>query len=111
MAAYLAENILHGLSDEIPAATLAAELEKGAVLVDVRTAMEYQSGHFSAAIHIPVDELRSRLTELDRQVPVIVYCKVGLRGYIALRILQQNGYQVKNISGGYTAFLQQQPLK
>ena len=111
MAAYLAQNILHGLSDEIPAATLAAELEKGAVLVDVRTAMEYQSGHFSAAIHIPVDELRSRLTELDRQVPVIVYCKVGLRGYIALRILQQNGYQVKNISGGYTAFLQQQPLK
>lgn len=111
MAAYLAENILHGLNDEIPVQALDAELAKGAVLVDVRTRMEYQSGHFPAAMHIPVDELRSRLAELDRQIPVIVYCKVGLRGYIALRILQQNGYQVKNISGGYTAFLQQQKLQ
>lgn len=53
------------------------------------------------SINIPVDELRERLGELDRNKTIVEYCRVGLRGYIADRILSQNGYKVLNVTGGY----------
>ena len=74
------------------------------VLIDVRTEHEFSLGHIPYAINIPVDELRQRLGELPSTRPVITYCQVGQRGYLAARILLQAGYQVRNLSGGYSTY-------
>ena len=70
-------------------------------LLDTRTAMEYHRGHIDGFKNIPVDELRERLTEIERDKPVYVICQSGLRSYIATRILSGNGYDAYNFSGGY----------
>ena len=54
--------------------------------------------------HIPVDELRERLKELDRTKPIYVVCQSGLRSYIACRILAQSGFDCYNLSGGYRLY-------
>ncbi len=71
------------------------------VLLDVRTVGEYQSGHLDGFRNIPLDNLREHLEELDRSKPVYVNCQVGLRGYLACRILAQHGFTCFNLSGGY----------
>jgi rhodanese-related sulfurtransferase len=75
------------------------------LLLDVRTRMEHKANSIEKSMHIPVDELRNRLNELDRQKEIVVYCEVGYRGYIAARILVQNGYNAKNLSGGIFTYL------
>jgi rhodanese-related sulfurtransferase len=72
-----------------------------ALLLDVRTVAEFEKGHIEGAVNIPVDSLRERIGELDKNKDIIEYCQVGLRGYIAARILNQNGFKVKNMTGGY----------
>ena len=72
------------------------------VLLDVRTKNEYNAGRIMDAINIPLDELRSRLDELPAGKTVYIYCLGGLRGYLAQRILMQEGYSdTLNLSGGY----------
>jgi rhodanese-related sulfurtransferase len=61
-------------------------------------------GKIEGALHIPIDELRSNLSELDRQKDYIPYCAVGYRGYLAHRILVQNGFKSKNLSGGIMTY-------
>ena len=75
--------------------------DETAVLLDVRTPMEWAAGHMEGAVHIPLDSLRERLGELDRAKPLFVYCQSGLRSYLACRILSQNGFTCRNLSGGY----------
>ena len=72
------------------------------VLIDVRRKDEYDAGKISNAINIPVDEIRDRLDEIPKNTTIYIYCEAGLRGYLAQRILRQNGFdQVFNLSGGY----------
>jgi rhodanese-related sulfurtransferase len=72
------------------------------VLIDVRTKNEFNSGKILDAINIPVDELRSRISEIPENKKIFIYCLGGLRGYIAQRVLFQNGFrEVYNLSGGY----------
>ena len=70
-------------------------------VLDVRTDEEYKMGSYENSIHIPLDDLRNRLDELDKSKKYLVYCRTGLRSYIACRILIQNGFDVQNITGGY----------
>jgi NADPH-dependent 2,4-dienoyl-CoA reductase/sulfur reductase-like enzyme/rhodanese-related sulfurtransferase len=71
-------------------------------ILDVRTQSEYEAGHIAGAVNIPLDELRDRLDELPADRDIYLYCQIGLRGYLATRILKQNGYKrVFNLSGGY----------
>jgi rhodanese-related sulfurtransferase len=71
--------------------------------VDLRTPLEIRMmGALKGSVNIPVDDLRDRLNELDPSKNIIVYCAIGLRGYIASRILSQNGFTVRNLSGGFT---------
>ncbi len=101
MAGYVAENILTKKVETINWRDI-AHLDKNVLLVDVRTADEYSLGTIPGAINIPVDELRNRLPELPKDRPIVVTCAIGLRGYLAYRILVQYGYkEVKNLSGGY----------
>ena len=76
------------------------------VILDVRTREETASGQIiQGAKNIPLDELRERLNEIPADKPVYVYCGVGLRGYLALKILTQRGFtNVKNLSGGYRTY-------
>lgn len=107
MAGFVAQNVLSGKAhittwDEVE------KLNQGDyILLDVRTEEEYQNGHIEGAINIPVDSLRDRLHELDKDKMILEYCQVGLRGYVADRILSQNGFEVMNIAGGYKTIAQQ----
>ncbi len=76
------------------------------VLLDVRTAPEVQQGTIPGSIHIPLDELRGRLGELPKDKEVLAFCQVGLRGYLACRILSQNGIACRNLTGGYKTYSQ-----
>lgn len=78
--------------------------DSSVTLLDTRTQMEYKNGHIEGFINIPLDSLRGRLSELDKSKPVYVTCQVGLRGYVAARILTQNGYDAYNLSGGYRLY-------
>lgn len=81
-------------------------LGQSELVLDVRMASEFAAGNVPGAVNIPVDVLRERLGELDRERPIIAYCQVGMRGYLATRILMQNGFKVRNLSGGYTTYKQ-----
>lgn len=101
MAGFVAENILNKKSRIILWREL-AELPADTIRIDVRTHDEYKLGTIPGFINIPVDELREHLDELPKEKPIVVTCAVGLRGYLAHRILVQNGFKhVRNLSGGY----------
>lgn len=104
MAAYTAENVLSGRVQVFVPQDLAGRDEHATLLVDVRSEIEHANGHIPGSLLIPVDELRDRLDELDPNKEIWVYCQVGLRGYTASRILQQKGYKVRNLTGGYKLY-------
>jgi CoA-disulfide reductase len=101
MAGFVAQNVLAGRSHMVAWKDLTKHEIDDYVLVDVRTETEYENGHIDGAINIPVDSLRERLDELDKNKTIVEYCQVGIRGYIADRILTQNGYRVFNVTGGF----------
>jgi len=103
MAGYVAENILDGAMVPFYVEDLDA-IPKDAMRVDVRTPGEYNRGHIPGFINIPVDDLRSRIGELDPEKEIYVTCQVGLRGYIAQRILTGRGFRSKNLAGGYRRY-------
>ncbi|MBV8647314.1 FAD-dependent oxidoreductase [Paludibacterium sp.] len=102
VAGYVAQNVLEGRQHIIDWATL-RDMAPGSVqLVDIRTPMEFALGSIAGARAIELDQLRARLGELDPARPVVVFCQVGQRGYLASRILKQHGFaDVRNLTGGY----------
>jgi peroxiredoxin family protein/rhodanese-related sulfurtransferase/TusA-related sulfurtransferase len=105
MLGFVAQNDLEGLTPAVTSDHLGEELAKGAVLLDVRQPEETGCGIIPGALTIPLPELRDRLAELPPEKKIILtYCKIGLRGYVAQRILAQNGFQVANLTGGYTSW-------
>lgn len=105
MAGYTAENVLTGRTAVYVPKDLENLDPSSIQLVDVRSEMEHANGHIPNSINIPVDDLRTRLSELDPDKEIWVYCQVGLRGYTASRILQQKGFRVRNLTGGYKTYL------
>lgn len=105
IAGFVAQNMLEGISHLITWEEFRLLDKDDYILVDVRTKSEYNRGHIEGAVNIPVDDLRNRLNELDISKTIVVYCQVGYRGYIADRILSQNGFNVFNITGGYKSFV------
>ncbi|EGK00801.1 hypothetical protein HMPREF9455_03075 [Dysgonomonas gadei ATCC BAA-286] len=105
MAGFVADNILKGKMKiaqwrDIEKISLAKT-----TLLDVRTSEECSEGYIKGAMNIPLDELRSRIKEIPKEKDVLIYCAVGLRGYIASRILAQYGFSnVLNLSGGYITY-------
>lgn len=73
-------------------------------LLDVRSPAEYERSHVKGWLNFPLDDIRKRLSELDKTKPVYLMCQIGLRGYIASRILVQHGFTVYNLSGGYRLY-------
>ena len=99
-AGFVGNNILRGYSqivtpDNIP---------EGSLLLDVREQDEVLCGTLPGSLHIPLGQLRNSLSKLPRDKEIIVFCKVGARGYLAELILRANGFNVRNLSGGYEAW-------
>jgi NADPH-dependent 2,4-dienoyl-CoA reductase/sulfur reductase-like enzyme/rhodanese-related sulfurtransferase len=105
IAGFTAVNILKGDHpvfhwDEVEALDL-----NRIFLLDVRTVGEFRQGTISGAVNIPVDSLRERLAEVPQDKEIFLFCQIGLRGYIATRILLQHGFsKVRNLSGGYKTY-------
>ncbi len=105
MAGFVIENLLTGKMKHFHWHQVDALPRDGSVtLLDTRTPMEYESGHIEDFMNIPLDTLRENLSKLDRKKPVFLTCQIGLRGYIATRILMQNGFEVYNLSGGFRQY-------
>ena len=105
MAGFMIENLAEGTVKQFHWDQADFLPRDGSVtLLDVRTPQEYGNGHMEGFYHIPVDELRERLKELDRTKPIYVVCQSGLRSYIACRILAQSGFDCYNLSGGYRLY-------
>jgi len=103
MAGFVAANVLRGdvvlwEPEEL------ASLQNHQMLLDVRTFQENTLGTIPGATCMPVDELRDRLEDLPKDKELLLFCQVGLRGYVAARLLTQHGFAVRNLSGGYRRY-------
>lgn len=102
MAGFMIDNIAKGSLRQWHLKDADSLPRDGSVtLLDVRTPGEYSRGHIEGFKNIPVDELREHLDEIEKEKPVYVICQSGLRSYIATRILEGNGYEAYNFSGGF----------
>ncbi|BCP62045.1 TPA: FAD-dependent oxidoreductase [Streptococcus suis] len=111
MIGYAAMNIAEGISQNIQWHQLEEELAAGKILLDVRNPAELQNGQFMDFLHIPLDQLRDRIDELDPAKEYIVSCHSGLRSYIAERLLKEMGFTVKNLDGAYSLYKMAVPEK
>lgn len=104
IAGYVASNIISGAMPIITWRELVQQKNE-VMLIDTRTPEEFSFGSIPGAINIPLDDLRDRMSEVPTSKPVVLFCAVGLRGYLAQRILMGNGYRnVRNLSGGYKLY-------
>ncbi|WDZ59172.1 CoA-disulfide reductase [Paenibacillus polymyxa] len=104
MAGYVASNIMDGLVQTIQWHEVDDFHRNGGLIIDVRDAVELQAGAIPGSVHIPLAEIRERMAEIPSDLEIAVSCQVGLRGYIAARILTQYGYRVRNVDGGYKTY-------
>ncbi len=104
MAGFVAQNILEGRNPLIYAEELAQYDPETQLLIDVRQPEELEMGTIEGAVNIPLDSLRDRLDEIDKSKELLLFCQVGLRGYLAASVLTAHGFTVKNLSGGYKTY-------
>lgn len=105
---YMAENIAAGSYKMVYHDEIDQKVKEGGLLIDVRTAFEFKNGHIEGAINLDVDNLRDNLDKItvSKDTPIYVTCRVGLRAYIAIKILKGNGFtNLYNLSGGYSTYL------
>lgn len=103
-AGFVAANVLRGDVELCHVEDVAAP-KRNQMLLDVRTSKEVAGGTIPGAVHVPLDDLRDRMEELPKEKELLVFCAVGLRGYLACRILSQNGFVCRNLTGGYKTYL------
>ena len=108
MAGFVAGGLIRGDHPQIDLdevlTALASSTAEPPFLLDVRLPTEFSAGHIPGAVNIPVDDLRSRLSEIPSGRKIVTYCQVGQRGYLATRILVQAGFPAVNIGGGFKTF-------
>ncbi|MBR6919837.1 MAG: FAD-dependent oxidoreductase [Bacteroidales bacterium] len=105
MAGFVAENILHDRYRIIQWNEWQKHDKSGTLLLDVRTPEEFRMGHLPEAVNLEVDHLRENLNQLPKDKEIVIYCAIGLRAYIAYRILTQHGFtNIRSISGGYRTY-------
>lgn len=106
MAGYVGANLIKKDLEKINWDAVAGLDPEKEVLLDVRSKIEVRtSGTIDGAVHIPVDELRARLGELDKSKTYIAYCAVGMRSYLAYRMLIEHGFFARNLAGGFRTYL------
>ena len=105
IAGYVASNIISGAMPIISWRDIDNIDREQVILLDVRTKEENSFSELEGSINIPLDELRARISEIPQNKQIYIYCAVGLRGYVAQKILMARGYDVKNLSGGLKTYL------
>ena len=102
MAALVGKNLLEGRLRQVPVTQVRSLVEQGAYIIDVREEGEFAAGHLKGAHNIPLSQLRQRMEEIPRDVPVYLHCRTSQRSYYAYACLQGHGYSnVWNISGSF----------
>ena len=105
MAGFVVENIKNGIVKQFYYEDIPSLRERDdVILLDTRTPFEYMRGHAEDFINIPLDDLRERLGELEKDKKIYVMCQSGLRSYLATRILMQNGFDAYNFAGGFRLY-------
>ena len=105
IAGYVASNIISGQMKIATWREMKDINRDDSLVLDVRTQDEYSMGAISGSVNIPLDDLRRRINEIPRDKTIYIYCAVGLRGYLAYKILSQNGFnELRNLSGGYKTY-------
>ncbi len=105
IAGFVASNLIRGDAENIYPQELAELDPQTHIFLDVRSKMEIRVlGALDGAVSIPIDDLRDHLKELDKEKTYIVYCTVGQRAYCGYRILAQNGFRARNLSGGFLTY-------
>ena len=104
MLGYYASNIIEGYVETIQYHEVDEVLDRGDIVLDVRDEFELATGMIEGSVNIPLGSLRKRIDELPKDKNIYVTCQVGLRGYIACRILTQRGYKCFNIDGGIKTY-------
>lgn len=104
MAGYVASNIVSGDLEQIQWYEIDDIIAKGGLLIDVREPVEREFGFIKGSHNISLNELRNHLDELPKDETIYVSCQVGLRGYLASRILKNHGFKVKNVDGGWKTY-------
>jgi rhodanese-related sulfurtransferase len=85
---------------EVTPAEAKALIEAGAEVVDVRTESEYAAGHIAGSRHVPLADIQSEAAGLDREKPLIVYCRSGERSGLAADAFAASGWEAHSIEGG-----------
>jgi NADPH-dependent 2,4-dienoyl-CoA reductase/sulfur reductase-like enzyme/peroxiredoxin family protein/rhodanese-related sulfurtransferase/TusA-related sulfurtransferase len=102
---FAAENVIKGKMKIIHWDEIASRERSELFFLDVRTPIEFEIGAIEGAVNIPLDDLRGRLSEIPHDKDIVVYCGVGLRAYVGVRILVQHGFKrVFNLTGGYKTY-------
>jgi peroxiredoxin family protein/TusA-related sulfurtransferase/rhodanese-related sulfurtransferase len=104
MLGYTADNMMREKVSTFQWSEISDLKAAGAYFLDVREDFELATGFIEGGIQIPLNQLRVRLNELPKDQTIYVYCQVGARGYNAARILMQEGFEVKNLDGGYKTY-------
>ena len=105
IAGYVAGNIVNGSMPVITWRELQSMDKSDIYLLDVRTKDEFSFGSIAGAVNIPLDEIRNHLDEIPKDKDIVVFCAIGLRGYLALKILKARGFErIRNLSGGYKTY-------
>lgn len=104
MAGFVASGVIRGDQPVLHLSSINQEDPNSPFLLDVRSEGEFAAGYIPGAVNIPIEELRERTDELPRDVKIAAYCKVGQRGYLATRLLNQLGFDAANVSGGYLLY-------
>ena len=104
MLGYVALNVIEGLTDMIQWHAVTDATQSGKVILDVRNDSERQQGQFKNSVNIPLNDLRARLHELNKDTAYIVTCHSGLRSYVAERILKQADFKVENLDGAFSLY-------
>lgn len=105
IAAYVAEDIIKERVKTIYWRDMQDTEKEDKFYLDVRTLEEFELGSIPGAVNIPLDELRQRINEIPNNKIIYVFCAVGLRGYLASRVLMQSGFKdVRNLSGGLKTY-------
>ena len=106
IAGFVAANILKGDVENVYLKELLEQDREDSIVLDLRDRSERDtSGKIESSLHVPLNDLRDKLPELDKEKNYIPYCAVGMRAYIGHRILVQNGFKSRNLSGGFRTFL------
>jgi CoA-disulfide reductase len=104
MAGYVASNIMNGDVETVQWHEIDEIVSQNGLLIDVREPIEREMGFIKGSVNIPLGDLREQLDRLPKNETIYVSCQVGLRGYLASRILSENGFNVKNLDGGWKTY-------